>query len=207
MPHAHRLRAVLAALCGLCLLLAARSAAAYPWMIRHEYTGCIQCHVDPDGGGLLTEYGRAQGETLLRMQYSSKGPDEEPGRVKDFLWGLFKTPDWLLLGGSVRPAVLAVKTAGEPIDTTVLFMEADFRAGIKYGGWRASASVGAISTSGSLASIVGPVVSREHWAGYSALRRRWGQRERPVETRARRGGRSWDSHVIPSCGRRDGRAG
>ena len=40
-----------------------------------------------------------------------------------------------------------------------------------------------------------------------ALRRRWGKRERPVETRARRGGRSWDSYVIPSCGRRDGRAG
>ena len=51
------------------------------------------------------------------------------------------------------------------------------------------------------------VHSRSAGVDNLALRRRWGQRERPVETRARRGGRSWDSHVIPSCGRRDGRAG
>ena len=171
LPHGMRLsyslRVVLAGLLCLGVLLFARNAAAYPWMIRHDYTGCIQCHVDPDGAGLLTEYGRAQGETLLRTRYSSTASDEEPGRVKDFLWGLFKTPDWLLLGGSFRPAVLAIKTPGEPADTTALIMEADLRAGIKSGGWRASASVGAISTSGSLASVAGPIVSREHWVGYS----------------------------------------
>ncbi|MBP9112990.1 MAG: hypothetical protein KBF88_09300, partial [Polyangiaceae bacterium] len=40
-------------------------ARAYPWMIRHEYTSCNACHADPSGGSLLTEYGRAQGVTLL----------------------------------------------------------------------------------------------------------------------------------------------
>jgi hypothetical protein len=164
---------LLAVVALLSVLFSARSATAYPWMIRHDYTGCIQCHIDPDGGGLLTEYGRGQGETLLRTRYSGTAAEEEPGRVKDFLWGAFKTPEWLLLGGSFRPAVLIVKTLptssvpGEPADVTPLIMEADLRAGIHYGGWRASASIGAISTSGSLASIAGPIVSREHWLGYA----------------------------------------
>jgi len=162
-----RLRVALACLITLSAASFAKSAAAYPWMIRHEYTACIQCHVDPDGAGLLTEYGRAQGETLLRTQYTKSAADEEPGRVKDFLWGAFKAPDWLLLGGSIRPALLMVHIPGQGTVTTPLLMEGDLRVGIRAGGFRASASAGVISTSGSLASIVGPVVSREHWAGYA----------------------------------------
>ena len=38
-------------------------------MIRHDYTGCATCHADPSGGGLLTLYGRAQSDLLLRMRY------------------------------------------------------------------------------------------------------------------------------------------
>jgi hypothetical protein len=162
-----RLHALVATLAVLFLLLFAKPAAAYPWMIRNEYTGCSQCHVDPNGAGLLTEYGRAQGETLLHTQYSATSADEEPGRVKDFLWGALKTPDWLLLGGSFRPAVLGVSLPGQGVDVQGLLMEADLRAGIKAGGWRASASAGVVSESGSLASIAGPVVSREHWVGYT----------------------------------------
>ena len=45
-------------------------------------------------------------------------------------------------------------------------MQADLRAGIRAGGWRASATIGVISNS-SYASIAGPVVSREHWVGYA----------------------------------------
>ncbi len=151
----------------LTLLFAARSASAYPWMIRHEYTACIQCHLDPAGGGLLTEYGRGQGETLLRTHYSAVAADDEPGKVKDFMWGAFSLPEWLLLGGSLRPAIVVDKAgSGSPVTTPVV-MEADLRAGIRAGGFRASGSLGVVSTSGSLASIKGPLVSREHWAGYS----------------------------------------
>jgi len=167
MPIVHRLRVVLASLALLAVALSSKSAAAYPWMIRHEYSGCVQCHVDPDGAGLLTEYGRAQGETLLRMHYGSGPVEDEPGKVKDFLWGAFKTPDWLLLGGSFRPAIIADKPGSAAISSTALLMEADLRVGIQAGGFRASGSAGAVSTSGSLASIAGPLVSREHWAGYS----------------------------------------
>jgi hypothetical protein len=44
-------------------------AHAYAWMIKHGYTGCPVCHADPSGGELLTAYGRAQSELLLRMRY------------------------------------------------------------------------------------------------------------------------------------------
>jgi hypothetical protein len=160
------LRAVVGALALIFTVLLTKNAAGYAWMVRHEYAGCSACHVDPDGAGLLTEYGRAQGETLLRTHYGS-GEVEEPGKVKDFLWGLFATPDWLLLGGSLRPAVLTVHADGAPASTSLILMEGDLRAGIRAGGFRASVSAGAISTQGSLASIAGPFVSREHWAGYA----------------------------------------
>ena len=70
-----RLRAILALAASfaaaLFVLLLSRTAAAYPWMIRHEYTQCANCHADPAGGGLLNTYGRAQGEILMRMRYGS----------------------------------------------------------------------------------------------------------------------------------------
>ena len=53
-------------------LLLPRSAQAYPWMIRHDYTGCATCHVDPSGGGVLTAYGSAQGDMLLRTRYGAR---------------------------------------------------------------------------------------------------------------------------------------
>ncbi|MFI5300717.1 MAG: hypothetical protein ACHREM_21760 [Polyangiales bacterium] len=156
-------------------LLSARRASAYPWMIRHEYTACGQCHLDPSGSGLLTEYGRALGETVLRTHYRSGEAAEDPGRIANFLWGAVEPPDWLLLGGSVRPALMLMKVgdtampgAPPPVWTKdVLLMEGDLRAGIKTGGFRASVSAGVISTGGSRASIKGNLVSREHWAGYN----------------------------------------
>jgi len=86
----------------------ARPAEAYAWMIRHDYTGCNQCHADPSGGGLLTEYGRAQSDFLLRMRYGA--PESyEPPRSADFLFGPIKLPESLLLGGDVRFARLATR--------------------------------------------------------------------------------------------------
>src|SRR5580692_1829278 len=92
------------------LLLWSRPASAYPWMIRHQYQGCVPCHADPSGAGLLTEYGRAMGENILRTRYGVPAPDE-PSSVANFLWGV-PTPDWLLLGGSVRNALFIQQQPG-----------------------------------------------------------------------------------------------
>jgi hypothetical protein len=48
-------------------------AHAYAWMIKHAYAGCPVCHADPSGGELLTAYGRAQSDLLLRMRYGKPG--------------------------------------------------------------------------------------------------------------------------------------
>lgn len=141
-----------------------RRAEAYTWMIRHEYGGCGACHADPSGGGPLTEYGRAQGDTLLRMHYGASS-DEVP-KSAGFLFGLVTPPDWLLAGGDARVLGLATKANGAPLSTDFLLMQADLRAAIVTGNFRAGASVGAVSSDGSAASLVGPIVSREHWAGY-----------------------------------------
>jgi hypothetical protein len=68
-------RALLRVLCALIplvvILWLPREAHAYSWMIRHGYSGCTTCHADPSGGELLTPYGRAQGDLLLRMRYGT----------------------------------------------------------------------------------------------------------------------------------------
>ena len=51
-------------------------AHANAWMIKHSYAGCPACHADPSGGELLTEYGRAQSDLLLRMRYGKPGGGE-----------------------------------------------------------------------------------------------------------------------------------
>src|SRR5580700_3676575 len=82
---------------ALAIAFGAQRASAYPWMIRHEYQGCVPCHADPSGAGLLTEYGRAMAENVMRTRYGSPPTDEPPVYAR-FLFGI-PTPDWLLLGG------------------------------------------------------------------------------------------------------------
>src|SRR5262245_26961058 len=76
-----RLLRLLTAACPfLIVLLGAGRADAYTWMLRHGYSGCVTCHTDPSGGELLTPYGRAQGDLLLRMRY---GKDTVSAQASD----------------------------------------------------------------------------------------------------------------------------
>jgi hypothetical protein len=155
-------------------LLAAR-AEAYPWMIRHDHSGCAQCHMDPSGSGLLTTYGREQGDEELPMRYHAANGEDE-GRQSGPLWGRVNPPGWLLLGAGFRTGFLDTKVSGAPpgppgspsADWTpsLILMQADLRAGIRQGGFRASASLGVV-TDGSYASVAGNLISREHWVGYA----------------------------------------
>ena len=156
-----------------------RPASAYPWMIRHEYQGCVPCHADPSGAGLLTAYGRAMGENVLRMRYGSKPPDEPPIYSR-FLFGV-PEPDWLLVGGSLRGAeqinvtpgtaatatTPATKTA---VSTSFILMEADLRAQVTLGRFRAYGNLGFIQVPGQDYQITdntggNNLVSREYWLG------------------------------------------
>src|SRR5258708_2136597 len=86
---------------GLVLILVSSRADAYPWMIRHGYTGCMPCHTDPSGGaGALTEYGRAQSDLLLRMRYGMTSDSGEADRTSGLLFGLIAPlPEPLRFGG------------------------------------------------------------------------------------------------------------
>ena len=149
----------------LCLLWPAR-AHAYGWMIRHGYTSCAQCHADPSGAGPLTPYGRAQGELLLRTQYGA-AKVEEAGPAAGFLFGALTTPEWLLAGGQLRAMPLAVQAGSAPTQTSLILMQADLEAAVHtQSGFRAGVSIGGLAT-GSMASLAGGLVSREHWAGWS----------------------------------------
>lgn len=149
------------------LLFLARPASAYPWMIRHNYQGCVPCHADPSGSGLLTEYGRAMGENIMRSRYG-KPTTEEPSSVARFLFGV-PTPDWLLLGGSVRNAVAITKSPGAPLDTRFLQMEAALKAQLTFGRFRANGSLGYMSKGAKPTQITTRpehnLTSREHWLG------------------------------------------
>jgi len=159
----------------LALLSFARPASAYPWMIRHKYNGCTPCHADPSGAGLLTEYGRSIGDSALRSRYGVPSPDEPPVYAR-FLWGV-PTPDWLLLGGSVRNGYAAKKQVGggggpwvtDP-KTQFLQMEADLKAQVTIKRFRAYGSLGyQWHDVGRPAQITtrtdNNLVSREHWIG------------------------------------------
>ena len=140
-------------------------ALAYSWMIRHGYTGCITCHADPSGAGLLTAYGRAQSDLLLRTHYTA-GTPEEPAKSSGPVFGLLSPPDSLLIGGQFREAMMYLKPAGQPWIRSTVLMQADLGAQISFGGLRVNGSMGYVQSSASRASVVGNLVSREHWIGY-----------------------------------------
>ena len=142
-----------------------RTASAYAWMMRHEYTSCTPCHTDPSGSGLLTEYGRAQGDGLLRMRWGT--PPDEPPPSAGFAWGLVRPPEWLVLGGGVRAMGMRSQSGSAPAFVDLILMQADLHSEVRVGGFRANGSIGVVGVDGSAASVAGPVVSREHWLGWS----------------------------------------
>lgn len=155
-----------------CVFWFARQASAYPWMIRHEYTGCAQCHADPSGGGPLTAYGRAMGEVVLKTPYGRESvPEEtEPGPGAKFLWGAIPLSDAFDLGGDIRVMQFAQKVADTPMTNRTIFMQADLTARLDVGRFVAAGSVGYQPHGALFAAVTrGPdhnMVSRQHWIGY-----------------------------------------
>jgi len=137
-------------------------------MLRHTYNACSQCHADPSGGGLLTRYGRAQGEILMRTQYGENA-DGEPGRAADFLFGVVKLPEeGLLLGGGVRTAYMYAHASGNS-DRRFILMQADLYGQVSINRFRANASIGWGHEGAYAAAIThgtrDNLVSRVHWVG------------------------------------------
>jgi hypothetical protein len=150
------------------LLSLSTRAEAYAWMIRHGYTACATCHVDPSGSGILTAYGRVVGNTVVATSYG--GGDEDIGTVGEVLWGAVPLPEWLMLSGDVRGAWLTTKIEGAPVLRRTFLMRADFEAAVHAGGVVASGSIGYAEEGGFGSALTRApeknLVSREHWLGY-----------------------------------------
>lgn len=151
------------------VMLGASRAEAHPWMIRHAASHCGTCHADPSGSGLLTPFGRERAEAVMRTHWGEGPPEKGLG---NFL-GFVATPEWLLLGGSVRNAYFytRAKRAGSDAqsDKRFLQMQADLRAQVTFGRFRANGGIGFLRQRGEPAVVYGFdggfIVSREHWLG------------------------------------------
>jgi hypothetical protein len=67
----------------LLLTLNGRPASALPTMIRLGYSDCVSCHLSPQGGGLLNEYGRGidQAQSLRGGEYTPLDDNAGPTRL------------------------------------------------------------------------------------------------------------------------------
>ena len=137
-----------------CLALGARAAQAEPMFLSKQYARCTPCHYSPNGGGLLTLYGRS----LSRRELSTTGEgptppaaqaDEAATGEEAFLWGtLGKARGRLQLGVDVRPAHLHFSLPGGSADQNI-FMNADLLAAYQTKGWTVYGEVGREPKAGS----------------------------------------------------------
>ena len=108
------------------LILVAGTAQAYPEFIGYGYSSCLTCHVNGQGGGPLSDYGRAlwSAEISGRLFYSKTTTDEDMGTQSGFL-GKTELPYW------VRPhikyrGIQVRRSPGSSQDTTKYYqMQAD----------------------------------------------------------------------------------
>jgi hypothetical protein len=151
-------------------LFTSRSAFAYPWTIRHEYAACTMCHADPSGAGIVTPYGRAQSEVLLRTHWGEPKEDEDPAKLGGFAFGAVSLPEWLDLQADARSLLLHVAPpAPAPSTTRLLVMQVDGAAAVRAGPFRAAGLVGYAHEGALGASVTrgtaDRLVSRQHWLG------------------------------------------
>lgn len=162
--------AIAAASLFVALLLTSTPAQAYPWMIRHHYAACSTCHYDPSGAGAITDYGRAVADQVIRMGGDEQSASGDLPPRAGFLYGLYRPPAWLDLGGDFRVMGLSQKVRGAPLQQRLIWMQLDGSATLHGGGFVASGTLG-YAPEGALGAAITRgseqnLVSRQHWLGY-----------------------------------------
>ena len=152
---------------------------AYPENVRHGYVNCTSCHVSPTGGGILTPYGR----DLSREVLSTWGKEGEG----EFLYGIIKLPDWLLMGGDARTLYL-YRDNPRVQEGMWLWMQSDVEASLSF------KNLWFVGTFGKNYSGSRGIISRRHYINW-----------RPREELSFRGGRFYPAfgintpdHIIPT---------
>lgn len=101
------------------------SVHAFPEMIRLGYVNCTACHVSPNGGGLMTDYGRSISSEALSTWATPK--EELPGHGY-----LPEAPAWLKIGGDIRVIQTYVDNAAATA-TSAFLMQSDLDLGFNFG--------------------------------------------------------------------------
>jgi hypothetical protein len=162
-------RRALVCLLGLLLLLCAKDAQAYTWMVRHGYTSCTPCHQDPTGGGILTAYGRSVASLVLNTRYGDQAEEADP--TGEFLLGAVSLPPEIMLGGDARMLWLANKYEDTAVRRYLFLMQADVQAAFHVGPLLGSGSIGYAEDGAYSAALTRApeknLVSRVHWLGVS----------------------------------------
>ena len=128
---------------GLALTIFASSAHAYPWMIRHGYTGCTPVPHRPFGRRGRADGVRARAERPSPAHALRRGHRHGRGRpTSGFLWGWRPMPEQLRLGGDFREAYFSNQVEGAPVQQQLITMRADLYGDIKVGRFRAAGSIG-----------------------------------------------------------------
>jgi hypothetical protein len=154
--------------------LAQADAFSYPEMIRHGYVNCTACHLNPAGGGVLTDYGRELSSEVL----STWGSEQEK-KVADFI----TQPDGVFLGGDYRSVYYYVNNPKFTEGQTV-FMQADLELALRVAKkWYVDAIIG-YSSNPRGEGLSDFAISRQHYFMY-----------RPTDEFSLRAGRFY-----PQCG-------
>jgi hypothetical protein len=82
------------------------SAYALPTMIRLGYTNCAVCHVSPQGGGLLTPYGKGVDTAQSLFKEEPRTPDEQLTSLYDVRAVLVAS----MLSSEAKPGTLSATT-------------------------------------------------------------------------------------------------
>jgi len=114
--------------------LVSKPGFGFPEMIRHGYPACATCHSSPDGGGVLSEYGRVLSEEIL-----STWAREGEGK---FLYGAVAFPEWFSMNGDVRFVETYRKASTGPSASKFIYMQGDLEAAARYKKFEAVASLG-----------------------------------------------------------------
>jgi hypothetical protein len=101
------------------LMFASIKLLAYPSMNRHGYTNCVGCHYAPQGGGLLTAYGKS-----IAKAFSMPGGDYKQSELKKAI----------SFNGSWEQALqFRLANLRKETETVTFPMQGDFLAGAKVG--------------------------------------------------------------------------
>ncbi|MEZ4368589.1 MAG: hypothetical protein R2939_20260 [Kofleriaceae bacterium] len=154
---------VIRALAAVALTLGVLEAAAMAYPQFRFSTGndrCSACHLAPEGGGLLNDYGRSEvGDTI------SWGGDG------GLLHGAWTPPPWLALGGDVRVAGVGRLREGDEPTLAAFPMQADLYADLRRGPLSVSITGGLNGAARSRPDGAGPaayLTSRRHVLTYQA---------------------------------------